>query len=318
MRHIPGMDRRRFFENALGAGMLLAGAGPVAGAARMANAAAHPTAGRLRRAGGDRSLPEAWGLQLYTVRSLMASDVERTLADVARIGYGEVEFAGYFGRTPAQIRATLDAEGLVAPAAHLSLGELRTDLDAAAAASAEVGHRFLVLPFLGGTDRPGNTPGETPADVIDGYRRLADEFNRIGEACEAEGLRFAYHNHDFELETFEADEDEGPLRPLDVLLMETDPNLVTFEVDFYWVVHGGADPLDYFWRHPGRFELCHLKDRTVRGEMADVGAGLIDFAGIFERAGQGGLLHYFVEHDNPADPLASVRASYEHLAALGG
>lgn len=304
MRHIPGMDRRRFFENALGAGMLLAGAGPLVGGDR--------------RTGGDRSLPEAWGLQLYTVRSLMASDVERTIADVARIGYGEVEFAGYFGRTPAQIRATLDAEGLVAPAAHLSLGELRTGFEPAAAAAAESGHRYLVLPFLGGTDRPGNAPGETPADVIDGYRRLADEFNGIGEACEAEGLRFAYHNHDFELETLEADDDEEPIRPLDILLMETDPDLVRFEMDFYWVVHGGGDPLDYFWRHPGRFELCHVKDRTARGDMADVGAGVIDFAGIFERAGQGGLLHYFVEHDNPADPLASVRASYEHLAALGG
>ena len=313
------MDRRRFVENALGAGMLLASAGPVAAStARMANAA-HQTDAAARTTAGDRcSLPEAWGLQLYTVRSLMASDVERTLADIARIGYGEVEFAGYFGRTPAQIRATLDAEGIVAPAAHLSLGELRTDLDAAIAASAEVGYRYLVLPFLEGTERPGNTPGEAPAEVIDGYRRLADELNRIGEACEAEGLRFAYHNHDFELETFEADEDEGPIRPLDVLLMETDPDLVRFEVDFYWVVHGGGDPLDYFWRHPGRFELCHVKDRTVHGEMADVGAGVIDFAGIFERAGQGGLLHYFVEHDNPADPLASVRASYNHLAALGG
>ena len=291
------MDRRRFVESALGAGMLLTHAGRAA-------------------ARGAPGLPEAWGLQLYTVRSLMARDVERTLAEVAAIGYGEVEFAGYFDRTPAQIRATLDAEGLVAPAAHLSLAELRTGFEAHVAAAAEVGHRYLVLPYLGGADRPGNAPGEAPSEVLDGYRRLAGEFNRFGEACEANGLRFAYHNHDFELERFA--EDGERVRPLDLLLRETDPDLVRFEMDFYWVVHGGGDALDYFRRFPGRFELCHVKDRSPRGEMVDVGAGVIDFEGIFERAGQAGLLHYFVEHDSPADPIATVRASYEHLATFGG
>lgn len=295
------MDRRGFFGHSLGAGLLLAGAG--------------------RLAAVGRPLPDTWGLQLYTVRSLMAADVERTLADVARIGYEEVEFAGYFGRTPAQIRTTLDAEGLVAPAVHLSIGELRTGFEAAVEAAAEVGHRYLVLPHLAGPDRPGNVPGDGRSEVIDGYTALADEFNRIGEACEAAGLRFAYHNHDFELEVYEAPEDEEEeedIRPLDILLRNTDPDLVRFEADFYWLVHGGADPLEYFWLHPGRFELCHVKDRTARGAMADVGAGVIDFEGIFDRAGQAGLIHYFVEHDNPSDPLASVRASYEYLASLDG
>ena len=302
------MDRRRFVGNALGAGILLSGAGRAA-------------ASTGRAAANSQSLPQAWGLQLYTVRSLMASDVERTLADVASIGYGEVEFAGYFGRTPAQIRATLDAEGLVAPAVHLSLGELRTNFEAAVEAAVQIGHRYLVLPHLAGADRPGNAPGDGRAEVIDGYTALADEFNRIGEACEAAGLRFAYHNHDFELEVFEApeeEEEEEDIRPLDILLRNTDPDLVRFEIDFYWIVHGGGDVLEYFWLHPGRFELCHVKDRTARGQMVDVGAGIIDFEGIFERAGQAGLLHYFVEHDTPADPLASVRASYEYLATLDG
>ena len=290
------MDRRRFVENSLGAGLLLTCAG--------------------RAAGGGRPLPEAWGLQLYTVRSLMASDVERTLADVARIGYGEVEFAGYFGRTPAQIRAALDAEGLTAPAVHLSLGELRTGFEAHAEAAAEIGHRYLVLPYLAGRERPGSGGGEEPTALVAGYRRLADELNSIGERCDQAGLRFAYHNHDFELQAVEVDEEE--VRPLDVMLENTDPDLVRFEIDLFWLVHGGGDPLDYFWRHPGRFELCHVKDRTPRGEMVDVGAGVIDFEGIFERDGQAGLIHYFVEHDSPPDPTASVRASYEYLASLDG
>lgn len=292
------MDRRRFVQNSLGAGLLLAGAGRAAPAA-------------ARTLPGARTLPEAWGLQLYTVRSLMARDVERTLASVARIGYGEVEFADYFGRSPAEIRTALEAEGLTAPAAHLSLEELRSSFDEAAAAAAEIGHRYLVLPYLAGPERPGND-GATGTALVDGYRRLADEFNGLGARCREAGLVFAYHNHDFELEEVDG------LRLLDVMIENTDPELVTYEVDFYWLVHGGADPFDYISRYPGRFDLCHVKDRTTDGEMADVGAGVIDFAAIFERSDEAGLIHYFVEHDAPADPMGSVRASYEHLNALDG
>ncbi|WP_428276834.1 sugar phosphate isomerase/epimerase family protein [Candidatus Palauibacter sp.] len=286
------MDRRRFVRNSLGAGLLLTHAGRAAAA-------------------DARSLPEAWGLQLYTVRSLMARDVERTLAAVARIGYGEVEFAGYFDRSPAEIRTALEAEGLTAPAAHLSLEELRSSFDEAADAAAEIGHRYLVLPFLGGSERPGGD-GATGSAVVDGYRRLADEFNELGARCREAGLVFGYHNHDFELEEVDG------LRLLDVMIENTDPELVCYELDFYWLVHGGADPFDYFSRYPGRFDLCHVKDRTADGEMADVGAGEIDFEAIFARSDEAGLIHYFVEHDAPGDPMGSVRASYEHLASFGG
>ena len=285
-------------RNSLGAGLLLTSAGR----ATAAGARALPEA---------RSLPDAWGLQLYTLRSLMARDVERTLAAVARIGYGEVEFAGYFGRSPAEIRTALEAEGLTAPAVHLSLEELRSRFDAAVDAAAEIGHRYLVLPYLAGPERPGGD-GATGSDLVDGYRRLADEFNRLGARCREAGLLFAYHNHDFELE------EVNGLRLLDVMVENTDPELVRYEVDFYWLVHGGGDPFDYISRYPGRFDLCHVKDRTAEGEMVDVGAGEIDFEAIFEHSDEAGLLHYFVEHDAPGDPVGSVRASYEHLASFGG
>ena len=278
------MDRRHFVHRSLGAAALLTYGGPI------------PLPALTPRF----SAIDRWGLQLYTVRSLMASNVEETLAHVARIGYREVEFAGYFSRSPQEIRMTLEAENLVAPAIHLSLEEFRQNLEPAIEAATIIGHRHLVLPFLAAADRPD----------IDGYQRLAGEMNRFGEACHEAGLRFAYHNHDFELRAIEG------VVPLDILIDGTDPDLVTFEVDLYWMVHGGADPLDYFTRYPGRFELCHVKDRTRDGKMVDVGNGVIDFAEIFRHAETAGLTHYFVEHDTPDDALESVRTSFEYLASL--
>ncbi len=113
----------------------------------------------------------------------------------------------------------------------------------------------------------------------------------MGESCREAGLRFGYHNHDFEFETI-----DGQI-PFDVLLDETDPGLVDFELDLFWITKGGEDPLRYFERYPGRFTLCHVKDMAAGGEMVDVGAGGIDFAAIFARAEQAGLKHFFVEHD---------------------
>ncbi len=295
------MDRRRFVESSLGASLLFAYGGCAPGEARDtaadAGAALEPAA--------------RWGLQLYTVRSLMAGDVERTLADVAGIGYEEVEFAGYFDRSPADLRATLEAEGLDAPAVHLPLEEFRGALPEAIDAALVIGHRYLVLPYLSEPERPGgDVTARDGISAIDGYRRLADEMNTFGERCREAGLRFAYHNHDFELEQV-----DGAV-PLDVLIEGSDPSLVSFEVDLFWMVHGGADPLAYFERYPGRFELCHVKDRTPAGDMVDVGAGVIDFAAIFAQAEQAALIHYFVEHDNPGDPSDSIRASFDHLSSL--
>lgn len=290
------MDRRQFVERSLGVGLLVA-SGCAPGEAR--DTAGDPRDARIDPTGGGRPAAR-WGLQLYTVRSLMAGDVERTLADVAEIGYEEVEFAGYFGRSPAEILASLEAEGLEAPAVHLPLEEFRGRLPEAIDAALMIGHRYLVLPYLNAPDRPD----------IDGYRRLADEMNTFGERCRGAGLRFAYHNHDFELQAV-----DGAV-PLDALIEGTDRSLVSFEVDLFWMVHGGADPLAYFERYPGRFELCHVKDRTSAGDMVDVGAGVIDFAAIFAQSERAGLNHYFVEHDNPENAADSIRASFEHLSSL--
>lgn len=240
------------------------------------------------------------GLQLYTVRSLMAEDVGRTLETVAGVGYREVEFAGYYDRQPADLRAALDRLGLTAPSTHVGLGPLRDRLAEILDEAATLGHRYVVLPSLPAGER----------ETLDDYRRLADEMNRIGEACRAADVQFGYHNHAFEFERIDGEV------PFDVLLAHTDPELVAIELDIFWILDGGEDPLAYFEAHPGRFHLCHVKDRTVDGEMVDVGAGVIDFPGIFGRAEQAGLVHYFVEHDEPGDPVASIRASYQYLSGL--
>ena len=101
-----------------------------------------------------------------------------------------------------------------------------------------------------------------------------------------------------------------------MLLNETDPDLVEFEIDLFWIIKGGQDPLEYFASHPGRFTLCHIKDMGEGQEMLDVGSGEIDFAAIFTRSEQAGLKYYFIEHDEPADPLGSIKSSFDYLEAL--
>jgi sugar phosphate isomerase/epimerase len=240
------------------------------------------------------------GVQLYTLRSAMQESVERTLERVAATGYKEVEFAGYFDRTPQQIRAALDQNGLSAPAAHLPLESFENDWEATVAAAATVGHHYVILPALPTADRAS----------LDAYRSFAERFNRFGERAKAAGLAFGYHNHDFEFAR-----QDGQL-PYDILLEQTDPALVAFEMDLFWITKAGGDPSAYFRSHPGRFHLVHVKDMTADGSMVDVGAGKIDFAALFALGAQAGIRHFIVEHDNPGDPFASIAASYRYLHAL--
>ena len=243
------------------------------------------------------------GVQLYTVRDAMQRDVEGTLARVAEIGYREVEFAGYFDRTPQQIRAALDANHLSAPSAHVSLDALEGDAAVRTIEAAHiVGHTYLVVPSL-------------PAELrrtLDDWRQVAARFDRIGERTSAAGIQFAYHNHEGEFPLL-----EGHV-PFDVLLEAADPQLVQVELDLYWITKAGGDPLAYFRRWPGRIPMVHVKDSMGPPEhrMADVGAGTIDWRSLFAQRRRAGIRHYFVEHDEPADPFASITASYRYLSRL--
>lgn len=288
------MPRREFL------GLAAAGSGSLLFARDASGAHAELARQALRGGPLARPRPERLGLQLYTVRSLAAEDMAATLEAVRAAGYDEVEFAGYFGHAPATLRRWLDEAGLAAPAAHVGAEDLfGPGLADSIEAASVVGLRWLVLPWIPDGQR-----------LPDGYRAVADALNAAGETARSAGLRVGYHNHAFEFEALEPDSDRTGF---DILLDRLDPALVDMEIDFHWSTVGGADPAALFAAHPGRFALCHLKDLDDEGQMTDVGSGRIDWDSIFALSGQAGLRHYFVEHDQPADPLASIRASWRYL-----
>ena len=238
---------------------------------------------------------ERIGIQLYTVRDRMAADLPGTLQKIAQIGYDEVEFAGYFEHTPAQIKGFLDAAGLVSPSAHTSIDAIRTSPERLIETAQTLGNRYIALGWLAPEERR----------TLDDYRRHIDLVADFAAQCRGAGLRFAWHNHDFEFTELEGQ------RPIDLLLDATDPELVQVELDLYWIAKVGVDPLDYFKRYPGRFPLCHIKDMTADGRMADVGDGGIDFAAIFASGDLAGFKHYYIERDDSTDTLQTAARSYQ-------
>jgi sugar phosphate isomerase/epimerase len=285
------LTRRAFARRCAAAGAALAGLGACAPAhAAPAASPGSPSGARAR----------PLGLQLYTVRAPLRRDFEGTLAAVAAAGYAEVEFAGYHGHAPAEVRRLLERHGLAAPASHVPWDRTGADWAAALAEAAAVGHRYAIVPWL-----PESARGDA-----DGWRRTAERLDRAGRAARAAGLRFGYHNHDFELRPLA----DGSL-PLDLLMDATDPAHVVFELDLYWLVRAGQDPAAWLARRADRVELLHVKDSAGPPDhrMVDVGAGTIDFATLLPAAVERGVRHLFVEHDDPADPLASMRASARAL-----
>lgn len=241
------------------------------------------------------------GIQLYTVRGEMQNDLVKTLTTLAKIGYKEVEFAGYYGRSASEIKSLLADLGLTSVSTHFPLAELQPDvvqktLDYAA----EVGHKYVVLPWLNPEDRVS----------IDQYKSYAEILNKAGEKAKPMGIKMGYHNHAFEFDTV-----DGAI-PYDVLLEQTDPELVEFTIDFYWVAKAGIDALALFDKYPGRFELCHVKDLGADGAIMDVGKGVIDFAKLFQQREKAGLKHFYVENDHPKDAFASAKTSFDYLDQL--
>jgi sugar phosphate isomerase/epimerase len=249
--------------------------------------------------------PNMIGLQLYTVRDQLQTDFEGTLAKVAQIGYKNMEFAGYYNRTPEQVRATLDKLGLVSTSSHIGAPLLRQDAAGQIKAAKTIGQDYITLPsYSFGKD-------------LAGWRKGVAEFNQWGAMCRDAGLKLAYHNHNFEFAPLDG------TTGYDILQNEVDPKLVDFELDLYWANFAGQDPLTLFAKHPGRFTMWHVKDMVVtddRKGMSPVGKGTLDFKSYFAHAQQSGLKHFFVEHDSaaqyPGGSLASIEASYQYLHQL--
>jgi len=250
------------------------------------------------------------GLQLYTVRELMKTDFAGTLAQVAAVGYKEVEMAGYFNHSPKDVRAMLDSHGLTSPSSHIDYKVWETSVPSVIEVAHIIGQEYLVCAWI--DEKQRNAP--------DGWKRAADLFSHVGEECQKAGIQFCYHNHTFE---FQPSATLGGKLPYDFFLENTDPSLVKMEMDFCWITVAGADPLAYFNKYPGRFPMVHVKDWQGHGgtmadqatRMRDVGQGSIDWKHIFANSGPAGIKHYFVEND-AAKGIDDVRISYKYLSDL--
>ncbi|MCS3798119.1 sugar phosphate isomerase/epimerase family protein [Niastella sp. OAS944] len=254
--------------------------------------------------------PKKIGLQLYTLRSEMAKDPKGTLAKVAAQGYNTVETYGYgdgkwFGMNATELRSTLKSHGLSSPSGHTFPASIflqsrwEEKWKPAVTDAKALGQEFIVIPWL-----------EEEYRQADNYKKIAAALNKAGEIAKKTGLKLAYHNHDFELAP------AGGTTGYDTLLKDTDPKLVFFEMDIYWVSKAGKDPLALFAKHPGRFAMWHVKDmdNTPKKFFTEVGNGVINYKKIFNYAKQSGMKYFFVEQDMcPGAPLDSTAKSIAYL-----
>lgn len=246
------------------------------------------------------------GIQLYTLRDLIAADFLGTLKKIRKAGYNSVEAAGYgdrkfYGYSPPEYKKIVSDLGLLPTSSHsgANIGNINQAIEDHLAA----GMDYIVIPWI---------PKEK-YDTPDSYKKLAAEFNEMGKLCNEAGLKFGYHNHAFEFEKM-----NGEI-PYDILIKNTDPKYVFMQVDLYWMVYGGHQPEEYFTRYPGRFELWHIKDmdNTEKRECTEIGDGIINYAKVFNMKDLSGMKHFFVEQEAfKIDPIKSIHKSYKFLNSL--
>lgn len=228
------------------------------------------------------------GLQLYSIRDSIKNDVPGAIAKVARMGYKFVEPAGYadgkfYGMAPSEFRALCEKNGMTVLSSHTGrpvpdsakLAETMAWWDACIDAHITAGAKYIVQSSMGGT----------AYQSLEGLKSYCDYFNMIGEKCNAKGIRFGYHNHSREFTT----QFDG-VTLYDYLVENTDPSKVMFQMDLYWCVEGGKNPVDYFNKYPGRFELWHIKDKEEIGA-----SGMMDFASVWAAAAKSGMKYGIVE-----------------------
>jgi sugar phosphate isomerase/epimerase len=277
----------------------------------------------LMLAGGDwfKQKPLI-GLQLYTLRNEIQKDLESTIAKVAETGYNSVEVFGYgngkfFGKSPEEFSAILKKHQLVSPSGHyMMMGYLtkgdQDDLKKTVEDAAKMGHKYLVIPYLMDNMRTS----------LDDYKRLAEKFNEAALVAKGAGLKLAYHNHNFEFQDW-----GGGQTGFSIFVKDTDPSLVNFEMDIYWVERAGLDPLQLIAENPGRIKMWHVKDMaskqapsfTTSGEQyfTEVGTGIINYQEIFRHKRQSGMEYFFVEQDQVKMPVfESIAKSYAAVKKL--
>lgn len=243
------------------------------------------------------------GVQLYTVRKEMLVDNVGTLKKLAGLGYKELESAGsekgyYYGLKPAEIKKICKDLGLILRSGHVHFDDKwQQTIDDAV----EAGQEYLIVSSM-------PSKGQT----IDNYQKVAEAFNKAGEACKKSNLKFGYHNHDYEFE-----KDNGKIL-YEVLVEKTNPEYVHMEMDLGWVVVTGNDPLDLFAKYPGRFPLWHLKDMNmVKKQSTEFGKGGLDMLRILKASKKSGMKHFFVEQEEYTNtPFESLEQNYAYLSKL--
>lgn len=249
------------------------------------------------------------GLQIYTLRDTIFKDPKGVLKQVADFGYKKLETFAYkdgsiFGMPFSDFGKYINDLGMKVTSGHYGLDQAKSDAWEKAVTDAKsIGQDYLVVPYLQEPDRK----------TIDDYKKVCEALNKAGEVVKKNGLKFGYHNHAFEFQTL-----EGQM-PYDVMLKELDPKLVDMEMDIFWVVNAGQDPVKYFDKHPGRFTQWHVKDMDKNDKMrnADVGTGTIDWKNIFANAKKSGMKHFYVEQETyPGAPIDSVGQSIKYLKTI--
>jgi len=249
-----------------------------------------------------------FGIQLWTLRDIIGEDPKGVLKALSEFGYKQIEsYEGdqgiFWGMSPQEYKTYLQELGMDAVSSHCNIDE---DFESKAQQAGEIGMQYLICPWVG------------PQESMDDFKRIADQFNDYGDICKKYGLRFAYHNHAYSFQEL-----EGQL-PQDYMMENTDPATVDYEMDIYWVVTGGADPMDYLKRYPGRFKLSHVKDR-LKDAPADerqascvLGKGQIDYPPILTLAKEQGMEYFLVEQEryDSCEPLDCAKEDADYLAAI--
>jgi sugar phosphate isomerase/epimerase len=242
------------------------------------------------------------GIQLYTMRTQARADLAGTLQKIAQLGYKEVEFWGNYSLTPAQIRTVLDSNALTSPSMHIGIPRDGSGWTPIFDSARAMGQQYIVAA----------SPPFNPK-TMDDWKRLAAAFNDAGRRVKDAGFRFAFHNH-----TDGMKKDANGVLPYDVLLGETDPALVSYELDIHWAYAGGSDAIDLLNRYPKRIRMVHVKDSAGAPDFrqTDVGAGTYPWAKIFDATTRAGIEHYFVESDTATDAVVFAKNSIDYLGAL--